>query len=115
MLLGLVLGAVFLLVESRAADPIVPLGLFRLRTFSISVAATFFVGVRVPRPRSSSCRAGSRRSPAPARPSPGYNLLPLLAGLIFSAVASGQIVARVGRYKLLMFGSLALLARRRSS
>ena len=44
MLLGLVLGAVFLFVETRAADPIVPLGLFRLRTFSISVAATFFVG-----------------------------------------------------------------------
>ena len=31
ILLGLALGAVFLLVESRAADPIVPLGLFRIR------------------------------------------------------------------------------------
>jgi MFS family permease len=40
----------------------------------------------------------------------GYNILPLLAGLIVSAIASGQIVARVGRYKLLMVGSLALLA-----
>ncbi len=40
----------------------------------------------------------------------GYNLLPLLAALIFSAIASGQIVARTGRYKLLMFGSLLLLA-----
>ena len=39
----------------------------------------------------------------------GYNLLPLLAGLIFSAIASGQIVARTGRYKILMLGSLALL------
>src|SRR5690349_10389960 len=36
MALGLVLGLVFLWVETRAADPIVPLGLFRLRTFSIS-------------------------------------------------------------------------------
>ncbi len=40
----------------------------------------------------------------------GYNNLPLLFGLIFSAIASGQIVARVGRYKALMFGSLILLA-----
>ena len=40
----------------------------------------------------------------------GYSLLPLLGGLIFSAIASGQIVARVGRYKFLMFGSLLLLA-----
>jgi MFS family permease len=39
----------------------------------------------------------------------GYSLLPLLGGLIFSAIASGQIVARVGRYKFLMFGSLTLL------
>ena len=36
----------------------------------------------------------------------GYNLLPLLVGLIVSAIASGQIVARTGRYKVLMFGSL---------
>jgi MFS family permease len=40
----------------------------------------------------------------------GYSLLPLLAALIFSAIASGQIVARVGRYKVLMFVSMLLLA-----
>jgi len=40
----------------------------------------------------------------------GYNILPLLFGLIFSAIASGQIVARVGRYKYLIFGSLVVLA-----
>ena len=40
----------------------------------------------------------------------GYNILPLLFGLIVSAIASGQIVARVGRYKILIFGSLLLLA-----
>ena len=34
----------------------------------------------------------------------------MLGGLIFSAIASGQIVARIGRYKVLMFGSLVLLA-----
>src|SRR5882672_1276787 len=44
MAIGLVLGVVFIWIESRAADPIVPLGLFRLRTFTISVAAMFFAG-----------------------------------------------------------------------
>jgi MFS family permease len=39
----------------------------------------------------------------------GYSLLPLLLGLIVSAIASGQIVARTGRYKILIFGSLVLL------
>ncbi|HEY7968821.1 MAG TPA: MDR family MFS transporter [Candidatus Limnocylindrales bacterium] len=109
MLIGLVLGAVFLFVETRAVDPIVPLGLFRLRTFSISVAATFFVGFAfltavIFLPRWFQTVAGASATES------GYNLLPLIAGLIFSAVASGQIVARVGRYKWLMFGSLALLA-----
>src|SRR6476646_2565111 len=109
MLLGLVLGAVFLYVETRAVDPIVPLGLFRLRTFSISVAATFFVGFAfltavIFLPRWFQTVAGASATES------GYNLLPLIGGLIFSAVASGQIVARVGRYKGLMFGSCVLLA-----
>ena len=37
-------------------------------------------------------------------------MLPLLGGVIFSAVASGQIVARTGRYRLLMFGALITTA-----
>jgi MFS family permease len=40
----------------------------------------------------------------------GYNILPLLFGLIFSAVASGQIVARTGRYKWLVVGAMVVLA-----
>ena len=40
----------------------------------------------------------------------GYQMLPLLGGLIFSAVASGQIVARTGRYRLLLFGALVTTA-----
>jgi EmrB/QacA subfamily drug resistance transporter len=108
MLLGLVVGVVFIWIESRAADPIVPLALFRLRTFTISVAAMFFAGfgfltgiIFLPRWFQAVQGASATES--------GYNILPLLVGLIFSAIAAGQIVARVGRYKYLMFGSLLLL------
>jgi EmrB/QacA subfamily drug resistance transporter len=109
MVLGLVFGLVFLWIESRAKEPIVPLNLFRLRTFSISVAAMFlaafgFFTLVIFLPRWFQTVAGASATES------GYNILPLLAGLIFSAIASGQIVARVGRYKLLMFGSLVLLA-----
>ncbi len=109
MLLGLVFAVVFLLVESRAVDPIVPLDLFRLPTFSISVAAMFlaafgFFTLVIFLPLWFQTVGGASATES------GYNLLPLLGGLIFSAIASGQIVARVGRYKLLMAGSLALLA-----
>ena len=40
----------------------------------------------------------------------GYQILPLLGGLIISAVASGQIVSRTGRYRLLIFGALVVMA-----
>jgi EmrB/QacA subfamily drug resistance transporter len=109
IVLGIVFGLVFLWVESRAKEPIVPLNLFRIRTFSISVAAMFlaafgFFTLVVFLPRWFQTVGGNSATES------GYSLLPLLAGLIFSAIASGQIVARVGRYKWLMAGSLALLA-----
>jgi len=40
----------------------------------------------------------------------GYQILPLLGGLIISATASGQIVSRTGRYRLLAFGALVTMA-----
>ena len=109
ILVGLAFGALFVWLESRAADPIVPLSLFRIRTFTIAVSAMFlaafgFFTAVIFLPRWFQTVAGASATES------GYNILPLLAGLIFSAIASGQIVARVGRYKALMFGSLVLLA-----
>jgi MFS family permease len=40
----------------------------------------------------------------------GYQILPLLGGLIVSATGAGQIVARTGRYKALMVGALVAMA-----
>ncbi len=109
MALGLLFGLVFIWIESRAVDPIVPLSLFRIRTFSISVAAMFlagfgFFGAIIFLPRWFQVVAGASATES------GYSILPLLFGLIFGAVASGQIVARTGRYKWLTFGSLLMLA-----
>jgi len=109
ILIGLVFGAIFIWIESRVPEPIVPLALFRIRTFTISVAAMFlaafgFFGAIIFLPRWFQTVAGASATES------GYNILPLLAGLIFSAIASGQIVARTHRYKVLTFGSLILLA-----
>ncbi len=109
MLIGLFFAAIFVLIESRVPDPIVPLTLFRIRAFTISVAAMFlaafgFFGAIIFLPRWFQTVAGASATES------GYNILPLLVGLIFSAVSSGQIVARTGRYKLLIFTSLLLLA-----
>ncbi len=109
ILVGLVFGVIFLWIESRVPEPIVQLSLFRLRAYTISVAAMFlaafgFFGAVIFLPRWFQTVAGASATES------GLNILPLLAGLILSAIASGQIVARTGRYKLLIFSSLVLLA-----
>jgi len=107
--IGLVIGAVFLWWESRAADPIVHLNLFRNRSFTISVAGMFlasfgFFGAVIFLPRWFQVVAGASATES------GYNLLPLILALIVSATVSGQIVARTGRYKLLILASMLILA-----
>jgi EmrB/QacA subfamily drug resistance transporter len=107
--LGSVVLAAFLVVESRAAEPIVPLGLFRIRAVTVSVAAAFlaasgFFTAVVFLPRWFQVVTGASATIS------GYEMLPLLAGVIISASAAGPIVARSGRYRRLMVGSMAVLA-----
>jgi len=107
--LGLVMTVAFIWAESRAKDPIVPLHMFRIPAFRASVLAMFFSAVGffaavVFLPRWFQVVNGS--SPTES----GYQILPLLGGLIVAAVTSGQIVARTGRYKPIIFGSLLVLA-----
>jgi EmrB/QacA subfamily drug resistance transporter len=109
MLLGIVIGVVFIVIESRAPEPIVRLDLFRIPSFTISVTAMFlaafgFFGLVIFLPRWFQVVDGASATES------GYNLLPLLAALIISATASGQIVARTHHYKWLIFGSMLLLA-----
>lgn len=107
--LGLLLAAAFVWAESRAREPILPLSLFRIRAFTVSVAAMFlavmgFFAAVVFLPRWYQVVEGTSAAES------GYQILPLLMGLIVSAVASGQIVARTGRYKPLIVGALVVLA-----
>jgi EmrB/QacA subfamily drug resistance transporter len=107
--LGLGLAAVFIWVESRAREPILPLGLFRIRAFTASVFAMFFAAMGffaavVGMPRWYQVVQGASATES------GYQILPLLGGLIVSAILSGQVVARTGRYKPIIFVSLLFLA-----
>lgn len=107
--IGAVILAVFVWVESRADEPIVPLDLFRNRSFSLSVGAVFlaafgFFATVVFLPRWFQVVTGASATES------GYQILPLLGGLIISAVLSGQIVSRTGRYRTLIFGALVVMA-----
>ncbi len=106
---GLAIAGVFVWVESRAADPIVPLALFRNRSFTISVIAMFMASMAFFAPVVFLPRWFQVVSGASATQS-GYQILALLGGLIVSAILSGQIVARTGRYKPLALGAPVILA-----
>jgi EmrB/QacA subfamily drug resistance transporter len=107
--IGLVIGLLFLWVESRAAEPIVPLTMFRDRTYAGSMAAVFlasfgFFAAIIFLPRWFQVVNGSSATES------GYQVLPLLAGLIMSSVVSGALVSRTGRYKGILLGALVCLA-----
>ena len=109
ILAGLVLAGIFIWWESRAKDPIIHLDLFRNRTVAISVACMFlaafgFFGTVVFLPQWFQVVRGMNATDS------GLNLLPLVFALIVAATLSGQLAARTGRYKEIMFGAMALLA-----
>ena len=107
--IGLVISAFFVWLELRIADPVVPIRLFTNRSFTISVIAMFMASMAFFTPIVFLPRWFQVVGGATATQS-GYQILALLGGLIISATASGQIVARTGRYKMLALGSTVVLA-----
>jgi EmrB/QacA subfamily drug resistance transporter len=109
MVIGLVLLAVFLWWERRAVDPIVRLELFRIRNVAISVVAMAmvsfgFLGAIVFLPQWFQVVKGLSALES------GFNLLPLVASLIVGATITGQIAAKTGKYRLVIFGAMVMLA-----
>ena len=109
IVLGLAITAVCVFIELRAPDPVVPIRLFTNRSFTISVIAMFMASMAffVPvvfLPRWFQVVGGASATQS------GYQILALLGGLILSAIASGQVVARTGRYKLLALGAPVVMA-----
>ena len=105
MLIGIVIAVVFLLAEARAAEPIVPVRLFRDPTFAaasaivlLAVAGLFVSIVFMPRYFQFVHGASATSS--------GWQIMTLLLGLIVGAVGCGQIVARTGRWKVLLLAAM---------
>jgi EmrB/QacA subfamily drug resistance transporter len=104
-----VLGAIFLFVESRAAEPILPLRLFKKRTFAISNAATFVLGfamfgsiIFIPLYLQIVKGASPTKS--------GLLMLPMMAGIIATSIISGRMISKIGRYKWFPVAGTALMA-----
>ncbi|HEY5630112.1 MAG TPA: MDR family MFS transporter [Candidatus Limnocylindrales bacterium] len=106
--LGVVLIVAFVVIEARTEEPIIPLHLFRNRTFSASMVAIFlatfgFGAAIIFLPLYYQVVQGASATES------GYKLLPFLGGLILSSIASGQIVARTGRYKRVLLVGMVFL------
>ncbi|MEU4091223.1 MFS transporter [Streptomyces sp. NPDC026673] len=111
---------VFVLVESRASEPIMPLRLFRNKTISLTSVASLFVGTAMFGATvflSQYFQLARGESPTMS----GVMTIPLIAGLFLSSTVSGLIITRTGRWKaflvaggVLLTGGLSLLGSMRS-
>ena len=100
--------AVFVWWETRAAEPILPLSLFRSSVFSVANAMGFTIGMAmfgaiVFIPLYLQLVYGA--SPT----SSGLRMLPLMAGLLAAAIGSGRAISRIGRYKIVPIAGTAIL------
>ena len=97
--IAVVSGALFIWAESRAAEPVVPLHLFRNRVFAATSAVGFVVGFALfgaiaYLPQYMQIVKGV--SPTVS----GLRLLPLMAGLLTTSIVTGRLVSRWGRYRI---------------
>ena len=104
--LFLVCALAFVLVELRAADPLIPMALFRQRNFTLSTAAGLIIGVAM-----FGCIAY-----LPTYIQMVHGLSPTAAGLMMTpmmavmgtSIVVGNIVNRTGRYKCPVVGSIVM-------
>ncbi|HUY57598.1 MAG TPA: MDR family MFS transporter [Candidatus Micrarchaeaceae archaeon] len=108
LLLGALLTVGFLFIETKVKEPIIPLDLFRNRTYAASQVAmflmsfAFFIAV-IFMPRYYQAVRGISATAS------GYMLWPLLVGLMGTSIGAGLVIARTGKYKLLMVAAMSTM------
>ncbi|MEU9338678.1 MDR family MFS transporter [Streptomyces sp. NPDC048290] len=96
---GVLLAVVFVAVERRAAEPVLPPKLFRIRTFTLAAVISFIVGFAMFGAMTylpTFLQVVQGVTPTLS----GVHLLPMVVGLLLASTASGQIVSRTGRWKV---------------
>ncbi|WP_413626555.1 MDR family MFS transporter [Luteibacter sp. Lutesp34] len=111
LILGIAAAAIlaFVRAERVAAEPIMPLHLFRHRIFLLSSLIGFFVGAALFGSTTFIplyMQVVKNASPTEA----GMQLLPLMGGVIFSSVVVGRLISRLGRYRVFPILGTALSA-----
>ena len=99
----------FVFVEARVKEPILPLSLFKNSIFSVSMIIIFLMGIGMFGtilyiPLFSQLVLGTNATDA------GSILTPLMLGIVFASIATGQIVSRTGRYKIIAVSGIGVAA-----
>jgi EmrB/QacA subfamily drug resistance transporter len=106
---GALLAALFVYIESRVEEPLIPLRLFRNDIFSVAAILSLFSGLAMFStilflPEYLQVVRGHTATES------GLLLLPLVGGLLVASISSGILVSRLGRYRLFpIIGNLLLI------
>jgi EmrB/QacA subfamily drug resistance transporter len=107
-IVGVALLTIFVWWEGRAAEPILPLQLFRSRIFTVANAMGFTIGMAmfgaiifIPLFLQIVYGVSAKSS--------GLRTIPLMAGLLVTAVVSGRTISRIGRYRPFPIAGTAVL------
>ncbi|MEV1066732.1 MDR family MFS transporter [Streptomyces sp. NPDC050263] len=105
---GALLLAAAVYVESRAAEPIIPLSIFRNRTVALTTVANLLVGVALFGGTvflSQYFQISLGESPTTA----GLMSLPMILGLLLSSTVAGQVISATGRWKVYLVAGAAIM------
>src|SRR5690606_29388392 len=102
LVLAVVAGATllgFVLAELRAPEPVLPLRLFRNRTFTLTVLVGLVVGIAMfgsvtYLPLFLQVVNGATPTGS------GLQMVPMMGGMLFTSILSGQLISRWGRYRI---------------
>ncbi|MFF1266984.1 DHA2 family efflux MFS transporter permease subunit [Streptomyces anulatus] len=107
--LAVVLLVAFIAVERRAVEPVLPLKLFRMRTFALVAVISFVIGFAMFGAMTylpTFLQVVHDITPTMS----GVHMLPMVFGLLITSTGSGQIVSRTGRWKVFPILGTAITA-----
>ena len=96
---GVILIALFILSQNRSQEPLLPLRLFRERVFTVGSSLGFIMGMAMFgaiafMPVYLQVVKGASATES------GLRMLPMVIGMVFTSVASGQFTTKTGRYRI---------------
>ncbi|MFM9369081.1 MFS transporter [Streptomyces sp. Da 82-17] len=95
---SVLLALIFVFIETKASEPIVPLRLFRNKTITLASLASLFVGIAMFSGTvffSQYFQLARDKSPTMS----GVMTIPMIGGLFISSTVSGQVITKTGKWK----------------